>query len=115
MGERDLLFLGHMLDTAKGAIARVAEKGRETFDEDEDFRLSLAYRVRTIGEAARRVSEEAREAHPEIPWKQIVGMRHKIVHDYLNVDFEIVWQVVTGDLPELTRQLDKVVPPVEES
>lgn len=65
--------------------------------------------------SARRVSEETREAHPEMPWKQIVGMRHKIVHDYLNVDFEIVWQVVTGDLPELTRQLEKVVPPAEES
>lgn len=54
MGERDLLFLGHMLDTAKGAIARVAEKGRETFDEDEDFRLSLVLSLKRQEKPIRR-------------------------------------------------------------
>ncbi len=63
-----------------------------------------------IGEAARRVSNDVREAHPEIPWADIVGMRSKIVHDYMNVDEDIVWEVVTRDLPALVAALEKVTP-----
>ena len=97
MDERDPLYLGHMLDTAKEAADRAAKRGMDGFVEDEDLRLALAYRIQMIGEAARRVSEPTRQAHPEIPWKQIIGMRHKIVHDYLSVDYDIVWQVVHQD------------------
>jgi len=110
MDERDPLYLGHMLDTAKEAVERAVERGVDGFVEDEDLRLALAYRIQMIGEAARRVSEATRRAHPDIPWKQIIGMRHKIVHDYLSVDYDIVWQVVGQDLPELIRQLDAVLP-----
>jgi len=109
MQQRDLLYLGHMLDTAREAVEKVAGGGRAKYDTNEDFRLALAYRVQTIGEAARRVSEESRQTLPEIPWREIVGMRHKIVHDYLGVDFDIVWQVVKSDLPELIRLLEAVL------
>jgi uncharacterized protein with HEPN domain len=54
-----------------------------------------------IGEAARRVSPEIQRSHPEIPWSAIIGMRHKVVHDYLEVDEDIVWDVVTADLPSI--------------
>lgn len=78
MQERDPVYLGHMLDTAKEASERVAVGGLERFEKDEDFRLALAYRVQMIGEAARRVSSATQRDQPEIPWKQIIGMRHKI-------------------------------------
>jgi len=65
----------------------------------------LAHLVQMIGEAARRVSAEFRAVHPAIPWVDIVGMRSKIVHDYMNVDEDIVWQVVTRDLPSLEEEL----------
>ena len=77
---------------------------------DENLRLALAHLVQVIGEAARRVSNDVREAHPEIPWADIVGMRSKIVHDYMNVDEDIVWEVVTRDLPALVAALEKVTP-----
>jgi uncharacterized protein with HEPN domain len=64
-----------------------------------------------IGEAARQVSREFTTSHPEIPWENIVGMRHKIVHDYLGVDEDIVSQVVTEDLPKLVEALEPLVPP----
>ena len=114
MHERDPLYLGHMLDTAREAAARAAERGMDGFVEDEDLRLALAYRIQMIGEAARRVSEPTRRAHPEVPWSQIIGMRHKIVHDYLSVDYDIVWQVVDKDLPELIGQLENIVPATED-
>jgi len=49
--------------------------------------------------------------HPEVPWNEIIGMRHKIVHDYLRVDEDIIWQVATVDLPRLVQTLDRLVPP----
>jgi len=65
-----------------------------------------------IGEAARQVSREFTVTHPEVPWENIIGMRHKVVHDYLGVDEDIVWQVVvTGDLPKLVESLEPLVPP----
>jgi len=73
--------------------------------------LALIHLVQVIGEAARQVSAEFAAAHPEIPWAIITGMRHKLVHDYLGVDEDIVWQVVTTDLPSLVAALEPLVPP----
>ncbi len=63
-----------------------------------------------LGEAARGVSDEFRSSHPAIPWEDIIGMRHKIVHDYLAVDEDIVWEVVTTDLPSLIPSLERIIP-----
>jgi uncharacterized protein with HEPN domain len=111
MPNDDLPYLGHMLDTARQAMAKVRGIDRQTYDDDENLRLALAYLIQIIGEAARRVSSRRRAAHPEIPWRQIMGMRHRIVHDYMNVDFDMVWTVVTWDLPPLVMDLERIVPP----
>ena len=63
-----------------------------------------------IGEAARKVSLEGQLAPPEIPWREIISMRNRIVHDYLGVDEDVVWEVVTFDLPSLVAVLERVVP-----
>jgi uncharacterized protein with HEPN domain len=81
------------------------------YDADENLRLALIHLVQVIGEAARQVSREFTATHPEIPWENIVGMRHKVVHDYLGADEDIVWQVVTEDLPKLVQALEPLVPP----
>jgi uncharacterized protein with HEPN domain len=81
----DLVYIGHMLDMAQKAVAFIDDIERSAFDADEQLRLALRQLIQIIGEAARRVSPAYREAHPEIPWKDIVGMRSKIVHDYFDV------------------------------
>jgi len=111
MPKDDMVYLGHMLDTARNAAAKVRGKSRPEYDADENLRLALAHLVQTIGEAAAHVSPETRARHPEIPWKQIVGIRHRIVHDYMNVDFDILWEVVTRNLPGLLASLEPLVPP----
>ena len=111
MPKDDAVYLGHMLDTARKAVARAAGKSRSAYDADEDLRIVLTHLIQTIGEAAARVSRPAREAHPEIPWRQIVGIRHRIVHDYMDVDYDIVWEVITRNLPPLIRALEAIVPP----
>lgn len=106
----DLIYVGHMLDTARLALAKVAGKGRPGFDEDENLRLALTHLIQVIGEAARQVSDSFRRMHPEIPWAKIVGMRHRVVHDYLHVDYDLVWGVVHRDLPGLIDLLAAIVP-----
>jgi|SRR6185295_1324988 len=114
MPQGDLLYLGHMLDVSLQAVAKVRGKSRQEFDKDEDLRLAVAHLIQMIGEAARRVSPETRERYPLIPWTDIVGMRHKLVHDYMDIDFDVVWSVVTDDLPPLVALLKPLVPPLAE-
>ena len=111
MNKDDLVYVGHMLDLAQAAVHKATECTREQFDQDENLRLAVTHLIQTIGEAARRVSKEFREDHRDIPWDKIVGMRHKVVHDYMHVDYDLVWDVATMELPRFLKQLEKVAPP----
>jgi len=111
MQKDDLVYVGHMLDTARSIAARVAGKARAEYDADENLRLALTHLIQTIGEAARRVSEGFQKSHPQIPWKNIIGMRHRVVHDYIDVDYDLVWDAVTLDVHPLLVDLEKIVPP----
>jgi uncharacterized protein with HEPN domain len=104
----DGVYLGHMEDLARKVAARAAGLTRATFDADEDLRLALTHLIQTIGEAASRVSREYRAAHPELPWAAIVGMRHKVVHDYLSVDDEVVWKTATQEMGPLLAVLEQL-------
>ncbi len=110
MPKGDEVYLGHMLDTAREAVKKVTGKSEEDYDKDDNLRLALTHLIQVIGEAARRVSTDFQVAHPEIPWDDIIGMRHKVVHDYMGVDFDIVWQVVRVDLPGLIHELERALP-----
>lgn len=105
----DSVYVGHMLEMVRKAVDKMRRKRRGDFDDDENLRLALAHLIQIVGEAANRVSPAYRAAHPDIPWTEIIGMRHKIVHDYLGVDYDIVWEVVTVDLPLLVRDLERIV------
>jgi uncharacterized protein with HEPN domain len=111
MHKDDSVYVGHMLDMARKAVAKVAGKSRTDYDADEDLRIVLAHLVQTIGEAAGRVSPETQARHAGIPWKGIVGIRHRIVHDYMDVDYDILWEVVTKDVPSLIATLEKLALP----
>ena len=109
MQHDDRVYVGHMLDLARRIGARVAGLDRSGFDTNEDLQLALTHLVQTFGEAARRVSREYQDSHPVLPWPAIVGMRHKVVHDYLDVDLDLVWEVVTLEVPRLIAALERLV------
>ncbi len=111
MQKDDLVYVGHMLDVACSIAARAAGRTRGEYDEDENLQLALTHLVQMVGEAARHVSEAFRQSHPQIPWKNIIGMRHRVVHDYLHVDYELVWEVATVDIGSLIVELNKIAPP----
>ncbi|MDP3184646.1 MAG: DUF86 domain-containing protein [Anaerolineales bacterium] len=110
MSKDDWIYVGHMFDMSRKAVAALVGKSREAYDRDEILRMALTHFIQVIGEAARKVSPEYQKAHPQIPWHEIVGMRHRIVHDYMRVDEDLVWEVVNHDLPALVAALEKIVP-----
>jgi uncharacterized protein with HEPN domain len=114
MNERDETRLRDMLDAARKAVAFADDKTREALDEDELLAFALVRALEIVGEAASRVSQETRSRFQQIRWKEIIGMRNKIIHDYLSVDNNIVWDVVTNDLPDLIRELETTMPPADE-
>jgi uncharacterized protein with HEPN domain len=73
--------------------------------------LALAKALENIGEAACYLSSGFTAAHPEIPWPDIINLRHRIVHDYRNIDFTIIWDIVQNELPSLIQFLDEQLPP----
>jgi uncharacterized protein with HEPN domain len=111
MQRNDLIYAGHMLDMIRAAIIKVRGKTRSEFDDDDNLKLALTHLIQNIGEAASRVSPGFRQAHPEIPWAKLISMRHKVVHDHLHVDYDIVWGVVTVNLPPLATEFERIVPP----
>ena len=108
--EEDAVYLGHMLDMTRRAIDALKGKNRKDYDSDDVLRMGLAHFVQVIGEAARQVSPEVQDDHSEIPWRQIVGMRHRIVHDYMRLDEDVLWKVVSEDLPVMLVHLEKAAP-----
>jgi uncharacterized protein with HEPN domain len=95
-----------MLDLSRKAASKIVNVRREEYDRDENLRLALAHLLQAIGEAARRVSREYQKAHREIPWGGIVGMRHKVVHDYMDVDEDVVWKTAVEEIPRLVVGLE---------
>jgi len=89
----DLTRLGDMLEYALRVEQHVSGVSRAEFERDEGLQTKVMHDVQIIGEAARNVSMAVKREHPEIPWVDIVGMRHKIVHGYRDIDLDKVWQL----------------------
>jgi uncharacterized protein with HEPN domain len=109
MMKDDLVFAGHMLDMARKARALSAGITRQRFDEDEALRLALTHLLQVIGEAATRISPAYQATHVQIPWRDITGMRHRIVHDYLDVDYDVVWDTLQNNLDPLMPLLERLI------
>lgn len=107
---RDEALLLDMLIAARRAMSFTEKSTAETFSSDHLVQNAVVRVLQVLGEAAWRISAGFKAQHLEIPWAQIVGLRHRLVHDYLNIDFVIVWDVVHQDLGPLVRQLEPLVP-----
>ncbi|MBZ0252038.1 MAG: DUF86 domain-containing protein [Candidatus Methylomirabilis sp.] len=101
--------LHHMRDHAREAVDMARGRTRADLDEDRSLNLSLVRLLEIVGEAAGRVPPERRAEAPAIPWPQIVGLRNRLIHGYDDVDFNVLWAIVTEDLPPLIGELDRVL------
>lgn len=103
--EPDRIRLQHMLDAAREALGFVRGKTREDLDRDSMLFRALVNCIEVVGEAATRVGEETKAGTPAIPWREIVGMRNRLIHVYFNINRDVVWSTVTHDLALLEPQL----------
>ena len=105
----DSILLRDMLDHARRATDAIAARSRAELETDPVLAAALERFIEVIGEAASKVSSTTRESAPEIPWHQVIGMRNRLVHGYASVDHDIVWDVVSGDLPALISVLEQLL------
>lgn len=90
-------------------IEKHAQRGRDAFLEDELLQTWMVHHLEILGEAARALSDGARQAVPDIPWRQVIGMRNILVHDYFGIDLGEVWHSVEHDVPLLKASLTQVL------
>lgn len=110
---RDDILLLDMLLAAREAAEFADGLTFETFERNRMAQLAILKAVEIVGEAASRIGAETKDAHPGIPWADIVGMRNRLVHEYSNVNLARVWEAVKRDIPRLIPQLESTVPPEE--
>lgn len=108
MKKDDSIYLKHILD----AISRIEEYVQaisyEDFMDNHLIQDGVIRQIEIIGEATKRLSREIRKGHPDIPWKDIAGMRDKLIHDYLGVDLAAVWDTAKKDIPALKNRLGNI-------
>ena len=113
--QRDEAYLLDILIAARKALQFLEGMTWQNFTQSELHQNAVIRPLEIIGEAARRVSQETRDAHPEIPWEQMIGMRNRLIHEYFRVNLSTVWQTVQNDLSPLIALLEPLVPPEDEA
>ena len=104
----DAVFLLHIRDSC-GRILEYTVGGREAFLADPKTRDAVVPNIEIIGEAAKNLSAEFRDKHPDIPWKRMAGMRDRVIHAYFGVDADLVWEVVEKHVPELKSRIESLL------
>ncbi|WP_207223625.1 DUF86 domain-containing protein [Pseudonocardia sediminis] len=103
----DRVRLHHLREAAEKAVGYSRDRTRIDLDRDELLRLALTKLVEIVGEAAKHVSPEWRDAHPDVPWSAAARMRDRLVHHYFDIDRDVLWATVTVDLPGLLDLLPR--------
>ncbi|HEV3311442.1 MAG TPA: HepT-like ribonuclease domain-containing protein [Chloroflexota bacterium] len=98
-----------MLDAARNIQQSVHGRSRQELETDILLAMGLAHLVQIIGEASRLLSQAVKDAHPRVPWTLIQGLRHRIVHDYDEVNLDTLWVTVTTSVPELIPELEAIL------
>ena len=102
-------YLKHIRDECKYLIDISQKIDKESFMDDEDLKRASVRSLEIIGEATKKLPEDFRRKHPEISWKDMAAMRDVLIHDYLGVDYVIVWDVMINHIPPLLEKITRLI------
>ncbi|HUE25099.1 MAG TPA: DUF86 domain-containing protein [Bryobacteraceae bacterium] len=106
---RDSSFLEDVLEAAGKIESIIAATSENSFIADQVLQAAVLHHLTVIGEAVNRLSPEVRDNHPEVPWRQLVSVRNRIVHAYFDLDWKILWIAATEDVPALRIQISAIL------
>jgi uncharacterized protein with HEPN domain len=108
MHKNDLAYTDHILDCIKKIRKFTKGIEKKEFEKNDLIQDAVIRNFEIIGEASKRISKDFKKVYYDIPWKEISGMRDKLIHDYLGVDIEVIWKTITQDLLLLEKQIRKI-------
>jgi uncharacterized protein with HEPN domain len=109
MSPSPLEYIRHILDETVYLTAQAERLSKEEFAHNETLKRAFVRSIEIIGEAAKKVPADFRRRHGQVEWRAIAGMRDRLIHDYLGVDYDIVWDVVIDKVPALRQQLQQIL------
>lgn len=105
----DTSYIWDMLDAAKAVREFITGRSYQDYLIDRMLRGAVERYLEIIGEAAGKVSKAFRDVHPEIPWQKIIGQRHVLIHDYGDIEHELIWSVAANHIPDLIDKLEPLI------
>lgn len=106
----ETITIRQMLDHVEEAVSYAKKRTRRDLESDRMFFLAMLKLVEIVGEAATRIPEATQARYPDIPWREIIGTRNRLIHGYDAVDFDILWEIVTADFPPLASSIRALLP-----
>jgi uncharacterized protein with HEPN domain len=102
-------YLRDMLEATQKVASFISGLSEKAFLADEKTQYAVVRALEVIGEAAKKIPEDVRSTYPDLPWRQIVGMRDVLVHDYFGVNAQVVWKTATLDVPAIAQSLNRIM------
>lgn len=102
-------YLRHILDEADYIIGKSEGLSKKSFLKDETLKRAFVRSIEIIGEAVKKLPDDFRKNHGAVDWRAMAGTRDKLIHDYFGIDYEIVWDIIIAEIPELRKQIKKIL------
>lgn len=109
------IFLKHILESVKEIEANIGKISEEEFSRDTKTQDAVVRRIEIIGEAVKNLSLAFKKKYPEVEWREIAGMRDKLIHHYFGIEMSIVWETSKKDLPKLKKQISRILESLKKS
>ena len=102
------VYIDHILDCIHHIQAYTSKLDKSEFLKSDQAQDAVFRRLEIIGEAVSKLPDELKQKHPDIPWRDIVGTRNRLIHDYLAVDTDLIWEIIVKHLPDLKKRLSEI-------